>query len=109
VRSLALLVVALISFTLFSGPLALAITSRWVKNLSGSKSFLIIRRIFLAVLNIFGLLLGLSLISTSAPWAIRFIATFSIVTHFFAFNREYGYFSRFINRKPKDIQGHPSE
>lgn len=103
--SLALLVVILMSLLLFSGPLALILTSRWAKKLSDSKKFLIFRRSFLASVNLFGMFLSLSVFIIAVPLIIKFIATLSIITHVFAIDREYGFISRIINRNPNGPEG----
>jgi hypothetical protein len=98
--SLALLAVILLSFILFSGPIAIILTSRWAKNLSDSKFVLVLRRSFLAAVNILGMLLSLSVIVVAVPLGVKFIAAISIITHVFAINREYGFISHFISRNP---------
>ena len=102
--SLALLVVILMSFILFSGPLAVLLTSRWAKGLSDSRLVLVMRRSFLASLNLIGLFLSLSVIVV-APLAIKFIAAVSIITHIFSINREYGFISHIIKRDPNGPEG----
>ena len=102
--SLALLVVILMSFILFSGPIALLLTSRWAKGLSDSKLVLIVRRSFLASLNLLGLFLSLSVIVV-APLVIKFIAALSIITHVLSINREYGFISHIIKRDPNGPEG----
>jgi hypothetical protein len=104
-KSLALLAVFLLSFIIFSGPVALFITSRWAKNLSDSKYILVLRRSFLAAINVLGMLLSLSVIIVAVPPAIKFIAVISIVTHVFAINREYGFFSHWLSRNPNGPEG----
>ena len=103
--SLALLAVILLSFILFSGPLALLVTSRWAKNLSDSKYILVLRRSFLAALNVLGMLLSLSIIVVAVPLGVKFIAVISIITHVFAINREYGFISHWISRDPNGPEG----
>lgn len=103
--SLALLAVILLSFILFSGPLALLVTSRWAKNLSDSKYILVLRRSFLAALNVLGMLLSLSIIVIAVPLGVKFIAVISIITHVFAINREYGFMSHWISRDPNGPEG----
>lgn len=103
--SLALLAVILLSFILFSGPLALLVTSRWAKNLSDSKYILVLRRSFLAALNVLGMLLSLSIIVVAVPLGVKFIAVISIITHVFAINREYGFMSHWISRDPNGPEG----
>jgi hypothetical protein len=102
--SLALLVVILMSFILFSGPLALLLTSKWAKGLSDSRLVLIMRRSFLALLNLLGLFLSLSVI-TVAPLAIKFIAATTIIVHVLSINREYGFISHIIKRDPNGPEG----
>jgi hypothetical protein len=104
-RSLALLAVVLLSFVVFSGPLALLVTSRWAKQLSDSKYILILRRTFLASLNILGMFISLSIIVVAVPLGIKFFATISIVTHVFAINREYGFMSHLLRRDPNGPEG----
>ena len=103
--SLALLAVILLSFILFSGPLALLVTSRWAKNLSDSKYILVLRRSFLAALNVLGMLLSLSIIVVAVPLGVKFIAVISIITHVLAINREYGFMSHWISRDPNGPEG----
>ncbi|MEI6870315.1 MAG: hypothetical protein WCK44_04345 [Actinomycetota bacterium] len=103
--SLALLAVILLSFILFSGPIALILTTRWAKNLSDSKYVLVLRRSFLAAVNVLGMLLSLSVIIVAVPLAVKFIAMASIVVHVFAINREYGFISHFISRNPNGPEG----
>jgi len=98
--SLALLAMILLSFILFSGPIAIILTSRWAKNLSDSKFVLVLRRSFLAAVNVLGMLLSLSVIVVAVPLVIKFIATISIIVHVFAINREYGFISHFFSRNP---------
>ena len=93
------------SFILFSGPLALFLTSNWAKQLSDSTVVLVARRSFLAALNLLGLFLSLSIIVVAAPLAIKFIAAISIIIHVFAINREYGFISHFIKRDPNGPEG----
>ena len=102
--SLAVLVVILLSFILFSGPLALLLTSKWAKGLSDSKLVLIMRRIFLALLNLLGLFLSLSVIIV-APLAVKFIAAITIIIHVLSINREYGFISHIIKRDPNGPEG----
>lgn len=104
-ESLALLATILLSFIVFSGPLALVLTSRWAKRLSDSKYFLVLRRSFLASLNILGMLLSLSVIVVGVPLALKFIAAISIVTHVWSINREYEFFSHLLTRDPNGPEG----
>ena len=103
--SLALLAVILLSFIIFSGPLALFVTSRWVKGLSDSKYVLVLRRSFLAALNILGLLLSLSIVVVAVPLGVKFLAVISIITHVYSINREYGFMSHLLSRDPNGPEG----
>jgi hypothetical protein len=104
-NSLAVLAVILLSFIIFSGPVALFVTSRWAKNLSDSKFILVLRRSFLAAINLLGMLVSVSVIIVSVPPAVKFIAVISIVTHVFAINREYGFFTHWFSRNPHGPEG----
>ena len=99
-KSLALLAVILLSFIIFSGPVAIFVTSRWVKNLSDSKYILVLRRSFLAAINVIGMLLSLSVIIVAVPPVLKFLAVISIITHVFTINREYGFFTHWFSRNP---------
>ena len=103
--SLALLAVILLSFILFSCPIALILTTRWAKNLSDSKFVLVLRRSFLAAVNVLGMLLSLSVIIVAVPLAVKFIAIISIIVHIYSINREYGFISHFISRNPNGPEG----
>ena len=99
-KSLALLAVILLSFIIFSGPVAIFVTSRWAKNLSDSKYILVLRRSFLAAINVIGMLLSLSVIIVAVPPVLKFLAAISIITHVFTINREYGFFTHWFSRNP---------
>ena len=104
-ESLALFATILLSFLIFSGPLALFITSRWAKNLSDTTYVLVLRRLFLAAINILGMFVSLSIIVVAVPLVIKFIATISIVLHVFSINREYQFFSHRLTRNPNGPEG----
>ena len=104
-ESLALFATILLSFLIFSGPLALFITSRWAKNLSDTTYVLVLRRLFLAAINILGMFVSLSIIVVAVPLALKFIATISIVLHVFSINREYEFFSHRLPRNPNGPEG----
>lgn len=104
-ESLALLAVILLSIIIFSGPVAIFVTSRWAKNLSDSKYILVLRRTFLAAINVIGMLLSLSVIVVAVTPIIKFLAVISIVTHVFTINREYGFFTHWFSRNPNGPEG----
>ena len=87
--SLALLVVVLMSIILFSGPIALILTTQKIKKLSKSRSYLVIRRSFLAALSLSGILVSLFIIIGAAPLSIKFLGTLSLAAHYFSIDREY--------------------
>jgi hypothetical protein len=97
-ESLALFATILLSFLVFSGPLALFITSRWAKQLSESKYVLVLRRSFLAAINILGMFISLSIIVVTVPIGVKFLAVISILLHVFSVNREYQFFSHKLSR-----------
>jgi len=104
-ESLALLATILLSFLIFSGPLALFITSQWAKRLSDSKYVLVLRRSFLASINLLGMFVSLSIIVVTVPLAVKFIAVISILLHVFAINREYEFFSHRLARDSNGPKG----
>jgi hypothetical protein len=104
-ESLALFATILLSFLVFSGPLALFITSRWAKQLSDSKYVLVLRRSFLAAINILGMLISLSIIVVTVPIGVKFLAVISILLHVFSVNREYQFFSHKLSRDPNGPGG----
>jgi len=104
-ESLALFATILLSFLIFSGPLALFITSRWAKQLSESKYVLVLRRSFLAAINILGMFISLSIIVVAVPIGVKFLAVISILLHVFSINREYQFFSHKLSRDPNGPGG----
>jgi hypothetical protein len=104
-ESLALFATILLSFLIFSGPLALFITSRWAKQLSDSKYVLVLRRSFLAAINILGMFISLSIIVVTVPIGVKFLAVISILLHVFSVNREYQFFSHKLSRDPNGPGG----
>jgi hypothetical protein len=104
-ESLALFATILLSFLVFSGPLALFITSRWAKQLSDSKYVLVLRRSFLAAINILGMFISLSIIVVTVPIGVKFLAVISILLHVFSVNREYQFFSHKLSRDPNGPGG----
>jgi hypothetical protein len=104
-ESLALFATILLSFLVFSGPLALFITSRWAKQLSESKYVLVLRRSFLAAINILGMFISLSIIVVTVPIGVKFLAVISILLHVFSVNREYQFFSHKLSRDPNGPGG----
>ena len=104
-ESLALFATILLSFLVFSGPLALFITSRWAKQLSDSKYVLVLRRSFLAAINILGMFISLSIIVVTVPIGVKFLAVISILLHVFTVNREYQFFSHKLSRDPNGPGG----
>jgi hypothetical protein len=104
-ESLALFATILLSFLVFSGPLALFITSRWAKQLSDSKYVLVLRRSFLAAINILGMFISLSIIVVTIPIGVKFLAVISILLHVFSVNREYQFFSHKLSRDPNGPGG----
>ena len=104
-ESLALFATILLSFLIFSGPLALFITSRWAKQLSDSKYVLVLRRSFLAAINILGMFISLSIIVVTVPLGVKFLAVISILLHVFSVNREYQFFSHKLSRDPNGPGG----
>jgi hypothetical protein len=104
-ESLALFATILLSFLVFSGPLALFITSRWAKQLSESKYVLVLRRSFLAAINILGMFISLSIIVVTVPIGVKFLAVISILLHVLSVNREYQFFSHKLSRDPNGPGG----
>jgi hypothetical protein len=104
-ESLALFATILLSFLIFSGPLALFVTSRWAKQLSDSKYVLVLRRSFLAAINILGMFISLSIIVVAVPIGVKFLAVISILLHVFSINREYQFFSHKLSRDPNGPGG----
>jgi hypothetical protein len=104
-ESLALFATILLSFLVFSGPLALFITSRWAKQLSDSKYVLVLRRSFLAAINILGMFISLSIIVVTVPIGVKFLAVISILLHVFSVNHEYQFFSHKLSRDPNGPGG----
>jgi len=104
-ESLALFATILLSFLIFSGPLALFITSRWAKQLSDSKYVLVLRRSFLAAINFLGMFISLSIIVVAVPIGVKFLAVISILLHVFSINREYQFFSHKLSRDPNGPGG----
>ena len=87
--SLALLVVVLMSIILFSGPIALILTTQKIRKLSDSRSYLVIRRSFLAALSLSGILVSLFMIIGAAPLSIKFLGALSLIAHYYSIEREY--------------------
>jgi hypothetical protein len=104
-ESLALFATILLSFLIFSGPLALFITSRWAKQLSDSKYVLVLRRSFLAAINILGMFISLSIIVVAVPIGVKFLAVISILLHVLSVNREYQFFSHKLSGDPNGPGG----
>lgn len=89
-ESLALLVVVLISFALFSGPLALFLT--WLPALNGvntSDLVRLVRRIFVTILSLIGSFISFILFISASTTAATLMGIFGSVMAFFAMKREF--------------------
>ena len=93
-ESLAYLVVIIFMVTLFSGPFAIALTSRRLVKFLNSKESVpwaivnVLRKIIHALTITIGTFLGFSLMSTDVTIA-KFFGAFAIVSAYIALRREY--------------------
>jgi len=95
-ESLAIVVVVLFLIALLAGPLAIALSSRFVKSRLDTKASLsivilnLLRKLFHLILVAFGNLIGVQLLFISGlPLIPRVIGLFSVVTCYIGLRREY--------------------
>ena len=95
-ESLAIVVVVLFLIALLAGPLAIALSSRFVKSRLETKASLaivilnLLRKLFHLILVAFGNLIGVQLLFISGlPLIPRVIGLFSVVTCYIGLRREY--------------------
>ena len=94
-ESLAYLVVIIFMITLFSGPFAIALTSRRLVKFFNSKESVpwaivnVLRKIVHALTTIIGTFLGFSLVSVDGVTVAKFFGAYAIVSAYIALRREY--------------------
>ena len=94
-ESLAYLVVIIFMVTLFSGPFAIALTSRRLVKFLNSKESVpwaivnVLRKIVHALTTIIGTFLGFSLMSMGGVTVAKFFGAYAIVLAYIAVRREY--------------------
>ncbi|MEY3218533.1 MAG: hypothetical protein RLY96_996 [Actinomycetota bacterium] len=95
-ESLAIVVVVLFLIALLAGPLAIALSSRFVKSRLETKASLaivilnLLRKLLHLILVAFGNLIGVQLLFISGlPLIPRVIGLFSVVTCYIGLRREY--------------------
>lgn len=94
-ESLAYLVVIIFMITLFSGPFAIALTSRRLVKFLNSKESVpwaivnVLRKIVHAITTIIGAFLGFSLMSMGGVTVAKFFGAYAIVLAYIAVRREY--------------------
>ena len=94
-ESLAYLVVIIFMITLFSGPFAIALTSRRLLKFLNSKESVpwaivnVLRKIVHAITTIIGTFLGFSLMSMGGVTVAKFFGAYAIVLAYIAVRREY--------------------
>ena len=94
-ESLAYLVVIIFMITLFSGPFAIALTSRRLVKFLNSKESVpwaivnVLRKIVHAITTIIGTFLGFSLMSMGGVTVAKFFGAYAIVLAYIAVRREY--------------------
>ncbi len=95
-ESLAIVVVVLFLIALLAGPIAIALSSRFVKSRLETKASLaivilnLLRKLLHLILVAFGNLIGVQLLFISGlPLIPRVIGLFSVVTCYIALRREY--------------------
>jgi len=94
-ESLAYLVVIIFMITLFSGPFAIALTSRRLLKFLNSKESVpwaivnVLRKIVHAITTIIGTFLGFLLMSMGGVTVAKFFGAYAIVLAYIAVRREY--------------------
>jgi hypothetical protein len=89
-ESLALLVALLLSLVLFTGPISMILTSKFLWNYSiQSKPFWIFRRILVSTISPIGMVMALFFLATPIPLGTKSIAVFGLAINIIALKREY--------------------
>ena len=89
-ESLALIVAILFLTALISGPIAIGLTFLHPATLRGRT----IRRLFVTIFAIWGILNGIQFVLASVPLFPRLVGLMSVVTSGFAIKREFGLFRK---------------
>ena len=94
-ESLALLVAMLLALVIFTGPISLLLTSKFIWNYSiQSRPFWIFRRIIVSTLSPIGMAIAGLFIFTPIPFGTKFLAAFGLTLNLIALKRE------FLRNKP---------
>jgi hypothetical protein len=89
-ESLALLVAMLLALVIFTGPISLLLTSKFIWNYSiQSKPFWIFRRIIVSTISPIGMAIAGLFIFTPIPVGTKFLAVFGLTLNLIALKREY--------------------
>ena len=89
-ESLAILVALLLSLVLFTGPISMILTSKFLWNYSiQSKPFWIFRRILVSTISPIGMVMALFFLLTPIPLGTKSIALFGLAINVIALKREY--------------------
>jgi hypothetical protein len=89
-ESLALLVALLLALVIFTGPISMLLTSKFLWNYSiQSKPFWIFRRILVSTISPIGMVMALFFMFTPIPLGTKSIAVFGLAINVIAIKREY--------------------
>ncbi len=89
-ESLALLVAMLLALVIFTGPISMFLTSKFLWNYSRqSRPFWIFRRILVSTISPIGMTVALFFIFTPIPFGTRFLAALGLLINVIALKREY--------------------
>ena len=89
-ESLALLVAMLMALVIFTGPISLLLTSKFLWNYSiQSKPFWIFRRILVSTISPIGIAVALIFVFTQIPIGPKIAAILGLALNLFAVKREY--------------------
>ena len=89
-ESLALVVATLLALVIFSGPIAIALTSNLIWDFTERKQSLwIFRRVLVTVAAVVGLFLSLTFALQPIPAVVKLLALFGLLSNGYAISREY--------------------
>ena len=88
-ESLALVVTLMVMSCVFSGPIALLLTSKTAQRLTHNRFLKIFRRVLLGIVSAIGIFLSIIFIIESIPPTLKVIAIATVILNVWAFKREY--------------------
>lgn len=89
-ESLAILVAMLLALVIFTGPISIFLTSKFLWNYSiQSKPFWLFRRILVSTISPVGMVMALFFMFTPIPLGTKSIAVFGLAINIIAIKREY--------------------